>query len=141
MNPYLKGAPFRVLEVARPLLLLENWCKIPNVPPAVIWDTRLADFIEISDSYAQTYRDVVYPVAPAPEPVFIGFSDAQLLALRTLADTILRNAAEASQTQSLPPSPPPSDGNSAVETDPNKPSPIIGGDFGPPDHPPELVPA
>jgi hypothetical protein len=137
MNPYLKGAPFRVLETPRPLILLENWCKIPNVPPAIIWDTRLADFIEVSENYAKTYRDAVYPVTP-PSP-FITFTQEEQAALKMFAQNLLRQDVLHQQqsqdaSQQLPPSPPsPPSGGQPVEINPDTPPPIIGGDFGPPD--------
>lgn len=66
-NPWIKGVPFRVLNVKLPLIMLHNICKVPNIPPAVFYDTRLVELLEVDEEYAVTYKMAMFPPTP-PQP-------------------------------------------------------------------------
>jgi len=74
-SPWIKGLPYRVLNVKLPLVMLHNVCEVPNIPPATFFDTRLVEFLEVDADYAYTYKFAMYPpekqreiVGPEPEP-------------------------------------------------------------------------
>lgn len=60
-NPWIKGVPFQVIKVALPLVMVKNICNVPNIPAAVFYDTRLIDFIEVDEEYANAYKKTMFP--------------------------------------------------------------------------------
>ena len=57
-NPWLKGIPFKVLQVALPLIMVENLVKYhvdQAIAPALFFDTRFLSFLEVREEYAKAY--------------------------------------------------------------------------------------
>ena len=57
-TPWLQGIPYRVISVALPFIMVENLIDASArnpLPPIIIFDSRMSDFIEVNSDYAQKW--------------------------------------------------------------------------------------